>query len=156
MGRLRKAKVDEIVRLRNEGYTQNETAEKAVVNLKTVRKYDPLKQPKYLAVPLEERVRCLEHLVHYLLGYTYALGGEFDEEVYPPLDCPHCENKVLLLASGNELETRRKIPGIHTWACPKCGFFLDTYQRIDPGSVQIATQTAPKSSKSPPSKNRAT
>jgi len=43
MGRLRKDIVDKIIKLRKQGYTQAETAEKAGVNLKTVRKYDPLR-----------------------------------------------------------------------------------------------------------------
>jgi len=47
MGRLRKAKTDQFIRLRSKRYTQNETAEKVDVNLKTVRKYDPVKRPKY-------------------------------------------------------------------------------------------------------------
>ena len=156
MGRLRKAKIDEIVRLRSEGYTQKETAEKAEVNLKTVRKYDPLKQPKYLTIPLEEKVRCLEHLIHRLTGYIFSLGVEIEMEEDLLPDCPHCENQDLLRADGNELETRRANKFMHTWACPKCGFFIDTYQRIDPQSVQIATRTAPRPSKSPPGKGRAT
>ena len=44
MGRLTKTKVDEIAKLRKQGYTQKETAEKVNVHLLTVRKYDPLKQ----------------------------------------------------------------------------------------------------------------
>ena len=44
MGRLTKAKIDEIARLRGENYTQKETAEKLEVHLRTVRKYDPLRE----------------------------------------------------------------------------------------------------------------
>jgi len=44
MGRLTKTKVDEIEKLRREGYTQKETAEKVKVHLRTVRKYDPLRE----------------------------------------------------------------------------------------------------------------
>ena len=46
MGRLTKAKVDEIAKLRKQGYTQKETAEKANVHIRTVRKYDPLREKK--------------------------------------------------------------------------------------------------------------
>ena len=46
MGRLTKAKIDEIAKLRQEGYTQKETAEKVGVHLRTVRKYDPLSEQK--------------------------------------------------------------------------------------------------------------
>ena len=46
MGRLIKAKIDEIARLRKQGYTQKETAEKLNVHIRTVRKYDPLREKK--------------------------------------------------------------------------------------------------------------
>jgi len=46
MGRITKAKIDQIASLRKEGYTQGETADKVGVNLRTVRKYDPLRQQK--------------------------------------------------------------------------------------------------------------
>jgi len=148
MGRLRKAKVDEIVRLRSEGYTQKETAEKAKVNLKTVRKYDPLKESKQCITPLEEKVRCLEHLVHYLVGMTTG------RDEAPPL-CPHCENQDLLWAEGQQSEARRTVPDIHTWACPKCGFFIDTYQRIDPESIRWVSRKTGMLLKSPPGRGRA-
>ncbi len=40
MGRLTKAKTDQIARLRKAGYTQQETAQKTGVHIRTVRKYD--------------------------------------------------------------------------------------------------------------------
>ena len=46
MGRLTKAKIDAISKLREQGYTQKETAEKVGVHLRTVRKYDPLSEQK--------------------------------------------------------------------------------------------------------------
>jgi predicted transcriptional regulator len=46
MGRLTKAKIDEITKLREQNYTQKEIAEKVGVNLRTVRKYDPLREQK--------------------------------------------------------------------------------------------------------------
>lgn len=147
MGRLRKAKIDEIVRLRNDDYTQQETAERAEVNIKTVRKYDPLKKPKHVVTPLEERVRCLEDLVHYLTGIAIVTGD------YPP-PCPHCENQDLLQAEGKQTQTRRAIPEVHTWACPKCGFFLDTYQRIDPESIRWVDPKTGKLLRSPPGQER--
>jgi len=42
MGRLTKAKIDEIAKLREKGYTQKEVAQRAGVHVRTVRKYDPL------------------------------------------------------------------------------------------------------------------
>jgi len=58
MGRLTKAKIDQIRKLRQEGYTQKETAERVKVHLRTVRKYDPLK-PK----PTREQVKELEEAI---------------------------------------------------------------------------------------------
>jgi len=147
MGRLRKAKIDEVIRLRNDGYTQQETAERARVNLKTVRKYDPLKQPKYVAAPLEERVWCLEHFVHYIIGVA------IDREEYPPL-CPQCEDQDMLMVEGKETETRRAKPYTHTWACPKCAFFLNTYRRLDPGSIWWVDPETGKLLQSPPRPRR--
>ena len=69
MGRLSKAKIDQIAKLRNEGLLQREVAEELRINIKTVGKYDPLKEE---TAPdegtsndrrpgsLEERVRRLE------------------------------------------------------------------------------------------------
>ena len=54
MGRLGKAKVDEIGKLREEGYTQKETAEKVGVHLITVRKYDPLREQKPVSPTAEQ------------------------------------------------------------------------------------------------------
>lgn len=60
MGRLTKAKADEIEKLRKEGYTQKEVAEKVGVHLRTVRKYDPLREkPK----PTREQVKELEEAI---------------------------------------------------------------------------------------------
>jgi len=61
MGRLAKAKTDEIVKLRQQGFTQRETAEKVKVHLRTVRKYDPLKEKPIK--PTRERVKELEEVI---------------------------------------------------------------------------------------------
>lgn len=58
MGRLTKSKIDEIGKLREQGYTQKETAEKAKVHLRTVRKYDPLREKPVRPAP--EPVKGLE------------------------------------------------------------------------------------------------
>jgi len=59
MGRLTKAKMDEIRKLREQGYTQKETAEKVKVHLRTVRKYDPLREQRPIS-PTPDQVRELE------------------------------------------------------------------------------------------------
>jgi len=58
MGRLTKVKIDEIARLRGQGYTQKETAEKVGVNLRTVRKYDPLREQR----PIRPTVHQLKEI----------------------------------------------------------------------------------------------
>jgi len=61
MGRLSKGKIDEIGKLRQEGYTQKETAEKVKVHLRTVRKYDPLKEKPVR--PTREQAKELEEAI---------------------------------------------------------------------------------------------
>jgi len=61
MGRLTKAKIDEIGKLREQGYTQKETAEKAEVHLRTVRKYDPLREKP--AMPARQEADELEKAI---------------------------------------------------------------------------------------------
>lgn len=65
MGRLTKAKRDEIARLRGQNYTQKETAEKVGVHLRTVRKYDPLREQKPVR-PTAEQLKELEKLCNEL------------------------------------------------------------------------------------------
>jgi hypothetical protein len=61
MGRLTKAKIDEIGKLREQGYTQKETAEKVKVHLRTVRKYDPLREKPVR--PSREQAKELEEAI---------------------------------------------------------------------------------------------
>jgi len=65
MGGLTKAKIDEIARLRGQNYTQKETAEKVGVHLRTVRKYDPLREQKPVR-PTAEQLKELEKLCNEL------------------------------------------------------------------------------------------
>lgn len=79
---------------------------------------------------LEERVRCLENLVHEVFMLTV------DTDEHPPL-CPHCENQEMRKCEGREIETNIGIPWVPTWKCPKCGYFLNTYKRIAPESIEL-------------------
>jgi hypothetical protein len=93
MGRLRKAKIDMIGKMRQEGYTQAETAEKTGVHLKTVQKYDPLKRSGKAASPrktgsvskedLEFRLRTLED---WIAAIYYTLLDKLGTRVA----CPEC------------------------------------------------------------------
>jgi predicted RNA-binding Zn-ribbon protein involved in translation (DUF1610 family) len=78
---------------------------------------------------LEERVRCVENLVHEIFSITV------DTHEYPPY-CPRCDNQELFRADGRETESRLAQPWVPTWKCPKCGFFINTYKRIEPTSIK--------------------
>jgi lipase chaperone LimK len=77
MGKLTKTKIDEIARLRQEGYTQKEIAQKAKVHLRTVRKYDPLRTQKPRITP--EQVKETEESCRKLAaeGLAYETNGRF-------------------------------------------------------------------------------
>jgi transcriptional regulator with XRE-family HTH domain len=77
MGKLTKAKIDEITRLRQQGYTQREVAEKAKVHLRTVRKYDPLRTQKPRLTP--EQLKKTEESCRKLAveGLAYEINGRF-------------------------------------------------------------------------------
>lgn len=78
MGRLTKAKIDEIARLRQEGYTQKEIVEKAKVHLGTVRKYDPLRSQKPAGVT-PEQLKEIEESCGKLVaeGLAHESNGRF-------------------------------------------------------------------------------
>ena len=81
------------------------------------------------APSLEDRVRCLEDLVHQLFSVAVTTHK------WLPI-CPHCHNQELLRAEGTEAESTFAIPQVLTWHCPRCGFFLNTFARIDPKSLK--------------------
>ena len=102
MGRLTKAKINEIAKLREQGFTQKETAEKVKVHLRTVRKYDPLHQSKPRGgqsvedrlAALEEGVRAcwdLLDLLHCVMLRSPVLGNRLEEETFP---CTRCGGKL--------------------------------------------------------------
>ncbi len=77
---------------------------------------------------LEERIRCCEGLIYQLALYC--------NNHYEPLVCPHCPNQELSLAWGDETESPNAEKEIPVLKCPKCGYFPDTYRRIDAQSVK--------------------
>jgi predicted DNA-binding protein len=84
---------------------------------------------KQIQPAIEHRLNCLEDLVHQIFSTTV------DTEKYPPL-CPYCDNQELFQAEGREIESRLAHPWVRTWKCPKCGFFINTYKRIEPKSIK--------------------
>ena len=77
----------------------------------------------------EYRLRCLEDLVYYIV----SLG--IDTREFPPY-CPRCEGQELFMCESREMESTIADPWVPTWKCPKCGFFLNTYKRLDPKSIK--------------------
>jgi len=77
----------------------------------------------------EDRIRCLEDLVQQIFLLTV------DTDEYPPY-CPHCDNQKLFRCEGRETESGLAQPWVFTWRCRKCGFFVNTYKRIDPKSIK--------------------
>jgi predicted RNA-binding Zn-ribbon protein involved in translation (DUF1610 family) len=78
---------------------------------------------------VEDRLRCVEDLVHQI----FCIAVNTRE--YPPY-CPHCDNQELFRCEGRETESSLAQPWVITWKCPKCGFFIDTFKRIDPESIR--------------------
>ncbi len=78
---------------------------------------------------LEERIRSLENFVHEIFSITV------DHNKYPPF-CPRCDGQEMLECEGRDVESKSKHPTVMTWKCPKCGYFIDTYKRIDPESLR--------------------
>ena len=78
---------------------------------------------------LEDRIRCLEDLVLQVFGITV------DTDEYPPI-CSYCENEDMVQCEGREMESSLAHPRVITWKCPKCGYFINTYKRIDPKSIK--------------------
>jgi len=115
MGRLAKAQIDEIAKLRKEGYTQKEIAERLHVHPRTVRKYDPLRQERSEERSVENRLSVLEEAIRVCWDYIdllywavlrSAIGECLEKEMYL---CPRCNGKLIY--------DEDKV----TYICKKCG-----------------------------------
>lgn len=118
MGRLAKAKIDEIAKLREEGYTQKEIAERLHLHPRTVRKYDPSHEIKQRGQRLstEDRLAALEEavrnswdlieLLHCVMLRSDELGHMLEKTTYP---CPRCNGKL------------RYVDQEATYVCSNCG-----------------------------------
>lgn len=102
MGRLAKAQTDEITKLRQEGYTQKEIAERLNIHPRTVRKYDPSHVVRRRGIrSTEDRLGALEEGVRAswdLLDLLNSAMLRFDklrhileETTFP---CPRCRGKL--------------------------------------------------------------
>lgn len=102
MGRLVKAKTDAIAKLRQEGYTQKEVAQRLHVHPRTVRKYDPLHQERLQERSVEDRLSTLEEAVrtswdwielfHTAMVRHPGLGSELYGDEYI---CPRCQGELV-------------------------------------------------------------
>jgi transcriptional regulator with XRE-family HTH domain len=136
MGRLTKKKIDQIAKLRSQGYTQIEVAEKVGVCLKTVRKYDPgsiagsAKEWQELQ-GLPERVKKLEEIAKTLsalaTSYQFEKGDEFVAW------CPKCNSEVTTKRMEHK-KTKKSYYG-----CSQCGTPIPYAKYFDDELADIFT-----------------
>jgi hypothetical protein len=119
MGRLRKSKTDMISKLRHEGYTQLEVAEKVGVHLKTVQKYDPLRTPKKkegksAGVIKGSYIEDIEIQLRNLGDFLSAIYLTIVDQTDYAVICPDCNKDSLF--SNDKIENGREI-----FTCHQCG-----------------------------------
>jgi hypothetical protein len=88
MGRLTKTKIDQIAKMRKEGYTQQETAQKTGVHVRTVRKYDITRNQYRLDTNNKNVIRNAQRTIVVLIDWLCVV-------IYPLLskkvvNCPRC------------------------------------------------------------------
>lgn len=113
MGRLRKSVVDRIARLRKQGYTQAETAEKTGVHLKTVQKHDPLRKSKKAPIAPSvkgDSITDLQSDIRTLGDWVEALRWTLHYQMKVDLLCPKCMEGIVEDA------------GTGTFICQKCRY----------------------------------
>jgi len=128
MGRLTKKKIDQIAKLRGEGYTQIEVAEKLEVCLKTVRKYDPgsisgsAKEWRELQ-SLPDRVKRLEEIAKTLSALATSYQLEKGDEYLAW--CPNCDNQVIAKLARDK-KTKKDY-----YCCSQCGMPIPYARYLD-------------------------
>jgi len=102
---------------------------------------------------LEERLELIDRLLCQLLCTL------LENDLTAP--CPRCDSKdeynALYLAWGEEVDPSEKCGEVPTWKCPKCGWYWDTFGRIDPESIKWSDTSAAalaSNSRSPKKKKR--
>jgi len=124
MGRLSKAKIDQIQRLRKKGFLQKEVAETMGVNIKTVRTYDllyttnkpgkPVRELKEHGLPLSllKDIRSLADWIAVLyVGTMEPNKIPCPRCLFPPPLLPKMESKTVML----------KMLENGDYKCPECG-----------------------------------
>jgi len=102
---------------------------------------------KQMGPSRDDSLRCLQDLIHQLLSVALITSE------YTPL-CPRCDHQDLLMCEGKETKATTTLRWAITWKCPKCGFFVDTYERIDPKSIKWVEFNSSKSADKPKTPNR--
>ncbi len=143
MGRITKAKIDQIGKLRTEGYCQKEIAQKVGVHVRTVRKYDPTRKCKAESLnPTEQRLRAVWEVIPLILDWLHILiplllfgenhecprCGSEETESDPEDLIFYCSNCELSLLFPREI-CRECLSLYHmhhderdrAWVCAKCG-----------------------------------
>jgi len=128
MGRLSKAKIDQIQRLRKKGYLQKEVAKTVGVNIKTVRTYDPLRRAT------ESEIKPAQKLSGYippnsLLSDIRSLADWItllylflsDPNQIP---CPHCLFPTPPSAKKKTKTVILRMLENGDYKCPECGNIL--------------------------------
>ena len=105
MGRLLKRQVDKIKQMRDQGYTQTETAEAVGCSIRTVRKYWYANATEE-STRVEGRLKAIEEGLKAVGELLILLTILFDEEA---LWCQRCERFSLVIGGG------------WTWKCSECG-----------------------------------
>jgi ribosomal protein S27E/DNA-binding CsgD family transcriptional regulator len=107
MGRLTNAKIDQIAKMRKEGYTQQEAAEKTGVHIRTVRKYDVTRTRNGIdnKSAIKNALQAIRILMDWLRVLIYPLLSEDN------LSCPSCLSEAM--AFDDEAET---------FLCHQCGY----------------------------------
>ncbi len=121
MGRLQKSIVDKIVKLRKEGYTQSETAEKVGVHLKSVQKYDPLRRSASGGTIGSLKTRSTGDLVAILKTQGDLIDAllttlRFEVEVKRIL-CPSCMEGGIVEENG-------------VYICSRCGYAMKMFANV--------------------------
>jgi len=125
MGRLSKAKIDRIQKLRKKGYLQKEIAGMLGINIKTVRTYDPLRMTSKARVkPVGEGeghvlptsyysdIRSLADWIAIL--YLHVLDPN-------EIPCPHCLFPSPLVSESKPKRVILKMLKNGDYKCPECG-----------------------------------
>ena len=125
MGRLSKAKIDQIQRLRKKGYLQKEVAKTVGVNIKTVRTYDPLyTAPKPGGKPVEKPEG---HILPISLLKDIRSLADWIVILYPyivepnEIPCPHCLFPPSLQPKRKPKKVVLEMLDNGDYRCPECG-----------------------------------